>query len=85
MSLEANMVEEPTVFDAPTFRLYARPSFLKGVARLLDFGNGLNSYNVSRSSEEASGRAFRSDWQAIGGDFRRAITSIAPRLHGLAK
>ena len=39
--------------------LYARPSAVEGVARLLDFGNCLNEYNRSATTEQADARALR--------------------------
>ena len=33
--------------------LFARPSFLEGTARILDFGNVLNTYNCSPTPELA--------------------------------
>jgi hypothetical protein len=53
--------------------LYARPSFLEGVARLMDFGNALNDYNRSDRPQEADERALRADWYAVGDDLRAAM------------
>lgn len=53
--------------------LFARPSFLEGVARIMDFGNTLNTYNISATPAEADNRAISADWQAVGNDLRRAI------------
>ena len=53
--------------------LFARPSFLEGLARIFDFGGSLNQYNTSATPEEADKRALRSDWLAVGDDMRRAI------------
>ena len=56
--------------------LFATPSFAEGVGRLVDFGNALTEYNVSRSTEEADLRAVTYDWLAVGDDIRGAITSF---------
>lgn len=56
--------------------LYARPSFLEGVARIFDFGGALNEYNVSSTGHEADTAAIRSDWEAIGQDMRAAIEAF---------
>ena len=56
--------------------LFARPSFLEGVARLLDLGGTLNEYNESNSPEDADLVALRSDWEALGQDYRSALTSV---------
>lgn len=57
--------------------LYARPSFLQGVARVIDFGNFLDDYNTSPTSQEADSQALRNDWAALGADFRHAAESLA--------
>ena len=55
------------------FKLYATPSFVEGVASLLDFGGVLNEYNESKSAKEADNRALLSDWEAVGFDIRAAM------------
>lgn len=55
--------------------LFARPSFLEGVARLLDFGNFLNEYNGSVTPDEADQRATAADWRVVGDDLRMAMSS----------
>lgn len=56
-----------------TYRLYARPSFLEGVARVLDLGGTLNEYDTGRTGTEADALAIWSDWAAIGQDIRCAM------------
>lgn len=51
-----------------TMILYARPSFLEGMARVLDFGGTLNEYNSSLSEEQADCLALNADWMAVGQD-----------------
>lgn len=66
------MMKEP----APAFRtgfLFARPSFLEGIARLLDFGNTLTEYNTSPSGEAADYYAMQSDWEMVGQDLWSGI------------
>ncbi|MHB8091863.1 MAG: hypothetical protein ACYDH8_09760 [Syntrophales bacterium] len=58
-----------------TFFLFARPSFIGGVARLFDFGGTLNSYNISATGELADARAFDQDWKAIGDDMRVVLAA----------
>jgi hypothetical protein len=55
--------------------LFATPSFTEGVGRLVDFGNALTEYNVSRSTEEADKRALTQDWLAVGDDIRGAVVA----------
>lgn len=54
--------------------LYAKPSFSEGVARLVDFGNTLNTYNKSKTGAEADAKALRSDWNVVGKEMRKAVT-----------
>lgn len=56
--------------------LFARPSFVEGAARMMDLGNSLNTYNVSRTETEADLRALRRDWMAIGHDVRVALEQL---------
>jgi hypothetical protein len=53
--------------------LYARPSFIEGVARLIDFGGTLNEYNCSATSDQADAKAIASDWKVVGSDFKSAV------------
>lgn len=56
--------------------LFARPSFVEGVARMIDLSSSLNTYNSSRSGEEADARAISLDWRAIGHDVRVALEQV---------
>lgn len=49
--------------------LFAQPSGLFGAARLLDLGGNFDSYNRSRTGEEADQRALTSDWMMMSKDF----------------
>lgn len=57
--------------------LFARPSFIEGAGRILDFGNTLSEYNSSLSAEQADFHALRSDWRAVGEDIRQATKQFA--------
>jgi hypothetical protein len=54
--------------------LFASPSFLGGMAHLLDFGGTLNQYNSSMTNEEADYLALMSDWLMVGSDIESAIS-----------
>lgn len=56
--------------------LYARPSFIEGVGRMLDVAGSLSMYNISRSPEAADGRAMYEDWKALGHDLRVALEEL---------
>jgi hypothetical protein len=53
--------------------LFARPSFVSGMARLVDFGCVFDHYNNSRSPVEADVRASVSDWLSVGDDIQAAV------------
>jgi hypothetical protein len=52
--------------------LFAAPSFLGGMASVLDMGGTLVTYNISETPEEADSRALASDWAAVGDDLKEA-------------
>jgi len=56
--------------------LFARPSFIEGVGRLVDLSNSLNTYNYSRGGAEADARAIHEDWKALGHDVRVALEQL---------
>lgn len=53
--------------------LFSRPSFLEGMARTLDIGSNLNSYNTSRTEKDADAKAICSDWCMVGQDMAKAL------------
>lgn len=53
--------------------LFASPSLLSGMARLVDFGCSFDAYNQSRTPVEADIRATVSDWLSVGDDIQAAI------------
>ena len=53
--------------------LFARPSFLRGVASLFDFAGALRQYNFMPDPRLSDEMAIRSDWQAVGDDLRQAM------------
>ena len=55
------------------YHLFAKPSFVEGMARVLDIGGNLDMYNDSASVEEADQAAIFSDWMAVGRDLQKAI------------
>jgi len=58
------------------FSLYTKPSFLEGVARLVDIAGTLDEYNYSDSDDEADSRAIESDWEAVGHDLHSAMEKL---------
>ena len=64
--------------------LFANPSFIEGMARVLDLGTTLNEYNTSLTPEEADHEAMASDWKAVASDLKAAMAEHERRLtsHG---
>jgi hypothetical protein len=58
-----------------SFRLFARPTFLEGAARIFDFTSVLQNYRSDATEAEADTNALRSDWMAVGDDIRQALMS----------
>lgn len=56
--------------------LTAEPSFVSGAARLLDWWGTYDSYNRSRSGQEADARAMFSDWRMVGQDLADAMVEF---------
>ncbi len=56
--------------------LFARPSFIEGVARIFDLGGTLSEYNICDTGEQADYWALWSDWHAIGNDIREAAGNV---------
>lgn len=56
--------------------LFARPSFLTGVARVFDLGATLSrhSYNDGMDADQADASAIASDWGVVGDDLRLAMS-----------
>ena len=52
----------------PSFYLFARPSFLEGIARIFDFSGTLNEYNQTPTNQIADELALLSDEEAIRED-----------------
>jgi hypothetical protein len=53
--------------------LFARPSWISGVARTLDLWGLFDSYNISPTAKIADVRATLSDWCIVGQDLSTAI------------
>ena len=66
------------MFDYTAF-LYARPTFISGVSRVMDLGNTLNEYNSTFLTEVADFYALKSDWSAVGADIKHAIIAYGEK------
>ena len=70
-----------------TARLFALPSFMGGVASVLDLGTTLKEYNESATPQEADFESIRSDWFSVGDDLSQVIISYKEEIepvHGFA-
>ena len=65
--------------------LFSQPTFLTGVGRIFDFGQGMTQYNYSPTPEDADSLAIWSDWLAVGGDIHWALESFETQVPGSAK
>ena len=63
--------------------LYARPSFIEGVARVLDIGGTLNVYNSSPTGSKADSLALDSDCLSIGDDWLSVLDRQKSELPAL--
>jgi hypothetical protein len=52
--------------------LFAAPSFVEGMARIVDFGDTLTEANISANGDEADHAASWADWELITKDLRDA-------------
>ena len=64
--------------------LFANPSFIGGLASVLDLGSSLAIYNESPSIEAADVRALESDWRVTGEDLKSAMARWVEenKIHG---
>ena len=60
--------------------LFAMPSFLCGVSRLLDLGGTFNSYNQGVTPEDADTVATCADWLVVGNDLQLSISKISTEI-----
>lgn len=61
-----------------SFRLFrARPSFIDGMASIMDFSEIQERYNIDATEKEADLKSLQADWLAIGKDMRKAIEIYA--------
>ena len=65
--------------------LFAEPSYLTGLSRLLDLRGSLDRYNVSRTPLEADLRALRSDWAVVKQDLNIAVSSVRDQAARLSR
>lgn len=58
---------------------FVMPGFIRGAARALDLGAGLQkgSYFISDTPAEADAYALASDWAAVDGDLAVAASQLA--------
>ena len=62
--------------------LFARPSFIGGLAKVLDLGNTLTDYNFFSDGVESDARAIAADWKAVGMDIQTALNKYEKDAEG---
>ena len=61
-----------------TFRLFKkRPSFLDGMASLIDMSPSINKYNTDKTEKDADIKSIQADWLTVGKDMKDAIEKYA--------
>jgi len=65
-------------YNSPTFRLIRKKTtILEGIASLVDlFGRTHHNYKFDHIKLDADAAAINSDWQAVGGDMKKAIHDV---------
>ncbi len=58
--------------------LFARPSFIAGIARIFDIGGTLQEYNFSKNYDYKS---LLNDWYTVGDDMRSVMKQEANILN----
>ena len=48
--------------------LFSRPSFIEGMARVVDLGATMQVYNDCETEKEADLKALKKDWGSVGED-----------------
>jgi hypothetical protein len=57
--------------------LFATPSFIRDMGRVIDLGATMANYNNSETPAEADRRALLSDWAIVGAEIRNAAEALA--------
>jgi hypothetical protein len=61
--------------------LFARPSFVEGMARSIDLFGVLQEYNKSPSENAADSKALYHDFKAVGNDIARAVEIVGSEIN----
>ena len=56
--------------------LFATPSFLGDMGRVIDLGDTMTIYNTSETPAEADARALYNDWAVVGSAIREAAEQL---------
>jgi hypothetical protein len=61
-------------------KLFAEPSFMEGMARIVDIGATMQLYNTSENQDSTDAEALINDWRAIGCDLRNSMKTYEQKL-----
>ena len=60
--------------NSQTFRLFRKePSFIDGMASLVDFSQNIDRYNISKTPQGADIESLQADWVAVCADLTNSI------------
>ena len=57
--------------------LFAQPSLVSGMCRVLDMGSTFTAYNDKPTEQQADIAAIKSDWMTVGGDLRHTVEEFS--------
>lgn len=73
------MKNKKSIFNK--YLLFSTPSFVSGMASVVDLLGLLNRNNLVHSSNIIDRKAFETDWEIIGKDFTEAIYNFKERIN----
>lgn len=74
--MESTNLEEKKALLYYSSYLSAYPTFLSGIARILDFGNTFDTYNNTSNGEQADSIGMLWDWSIVGKDLWNSINTV---------
>jgi len=60
--------------------LFTEPSFVEGMAHVVDIGGNFAKYNESKTPSEADYKAIQLDWLCVGDDLVSAVNIVKKEI-----